>query len=499
MIPYNSKHSKDIREFSRDSNISLNQTFAYWSFKFLSTILRNLFRLILDFRVTILWVIAYVYLSKLSMALGISVLVAAALFFVGGFVGKIVGGKWAKLKHLHVVTPLISDATRSGRQRMARAEIEEAYRFFEHANIMKVDELVEMRVPARMFMDGEDWVIEVDRAVAGKTSEEIVKQVKAFKSVVNAVRVSSKSLPNGGIRLTLFVNDPLDAVHKINKPMKLSPDKMKVECAVNSFGETVTMQMGGKSGVLVGGEPGSGKTAGVLTFLIPLALSDYVNLSIIDGKGADDWSNYAPLCSDFVAGDEDLSEPLRVLEAQYNKMLARKDIMKGKIGNSNFWNVSAEDRLKAGLKAEVLVIDECQGLFEESGRSKDEKEMMSKIVRYSSALVKRGRSLGMITIFMSQKLDAKSIPTGIRDNCPVAMCFRVSNAVAESMALGATPDGVDVPSAVAIPADREGGAVIRGEKSREEVRFYYMEEAVIEKVINNRIKHLNKGNVSLTA
>jgi len=51
-------------------------------------------------------------------------------------------------------------------------------------------------------------------------------------------------------------------------------------------------------------------------------------------------------------------------------------------------------------------------------------------------LVKKGRSLGFLTILATQKSTGDSIPTSIRDVCPVLMSFAQTTAAAAVAALG---------------------------------------------------------------
>lgn len=107
-----------------------------------------------------------------------------------------------------------------------------------------------------------------------------------------------------------------------------------------------------------------------------------------------------------------------------------------------------QKRLKAGLKfwtdehnqkLQVVVLDECQVLFEPEGSSKEEKAAAEARKRLVTDLVRRGRSAGILVVLASQRLTADSIPTGIRDLCGVRAAGRVTRPEDAELILGRRP------------------------------------------------------------
>ncbi|MXI72589.1 hypothetical protein GR255_26950, partial [Mycobacterium tuberculosis] len=92
----------------------------------------------------------------------------------------------------------------------------------------------------------------------------------------------------------------------------------------------------------VAGVPGSGKTAGLTSFLLPVALSEDVELNIIDGKGGHDWAAYKPICAYYSNDDEDLQAMKDYLEAAVEDMRERVQTMPAKLGVANFWSASID-------------------------------------------------------------------------------------------------------------------------------------------------------------
>lgn len=334
-------------------------------------------------------------------------------------------------------------------------------------------------------------VLHVDEPIPGVPTSQLTNTLAKFTDHMNAVRTRVTRPSASSVLVEFYHVEPLDEPVVISEPLELDPKKMRITCAVNSLGEPVTLTLGDSSGMVIGGIPGSGKTAGATSFLLPLALSPYVDMSIIDGKGGEDWVNYRGAVSRFIKGDEDLVPIYEYIKQFNDEMYARLDGLKAKLGTSNFWNATPQQRLDAGVKLKLLVIDECQGVFQ-SRKDKTERDngmtdqvMISEITRMIEGLIKRGRSAGAFVILMTQKPTADSMPTAIRDNAGLRIAFHVQSQAAEQSILGVTSKDVpDMPSATKIPGERKGCAVLATETGEYEmVRFYYMPEQEQEKVL----------------
>lgn len=225
-----------------------------------------------------------------------------------------------------------------------------------------------------------------------------------------------------------------------------------------------------QSGVVVGGVPGSGKTAG-MTVIALVMLRAGAHLHIIDGKGGDDWAWISSAATSFARDDISVvHEMLLSVQAAMRRRLAS---MRTEYGTSNFWNISAADR----PPLEVIIIDECQTFFDAKSvpADKEAKQKAAEITAIATDLVKKGRSAGYLIFVMTQKPTADSIPTALRDNCGVRVCFRVATIEAAKAVLGDVPDGS--PSPVDIPRSRVGGAVIgRDDGTLAMCRFAYVSE-----------------------
>lgn len=347
-------------------------------------------------------------------------------------------------------------------------------------------------------------VLHVDEPITGVPTAQLTATVGKFADHMNAVRtrVARNGSNANSIAIEFYHIEPLDEPVVITEPLPLEPKKMKITCAVNSLGEAVTLTLGDASGMVIGGIPGSGKTGGATSFLLPLALSPYVDMSIIDGKGGEDWVNYSGVVSHFIKGDTDLVPIYDYIEKFSAQMYDRLNSLKAKLGTSNFWNATPEERLAAGVPLKLLVIDECQGVFQprklkvERENGMTDMDMIAEITRKVEDLIKRGRSAGIFVILMTQKPTADAMPTAIRDNAGLRIAFHVQTQASEQAILGVTPKDVPgMPSATTIPADRKGGAVLATDTGEYEmVRFYFMPEHEQERVLQAAAQGgLNQG------
>lgn len=334
-------------------------------------------------------------------------------------------------------------------------------------------------------------VLHLDKPIPGVPTAQAVTTLGKFTDHMNAVRTRTTRTGADRIQIEYYHQEPLDDSVVIHEPLAVDPKKMRITCAVNSLGDKVAITLGDASGMVIGGIPGSGKTAGATSFLLPLALSEHVDMSIIDGKGGEDWVNYRGVVSKFIKGDTDLV-PIYDYISQFSaQMYERLDTLKSKLGTSNFWNATPEQRLEAGVPLKLLVIDECQGIFQprklkvERENEMTDMDMIAEITRLVEDLIKRGRSAGIFVILMTQKPTADAMPTAIRDNAGLRIAFHVQTQAAEMAILGVSPKDVPgMPSAVSIPAHRKGGAVLATDTGDYEmVRFFYIPEADQERVL----------------
>jgi DNA segregation ATPase FtsK/SpoIIIE-like protein len=259
------------------------------------------------------------------------------------------------------------------------------------------------------------------------------------------------------------------------------PPPWSLLIGVSVAGDLVWVPLVDRGGVVCGGRPGSGKTAGIRSVLAPLLRSRHTQFACIDGKGGSDWAPFSDRCFASISVLDD-PEPavdlLRSLEAERKR---RVTVLPKLRGSSNFWSGGPGPE----LPLIVLVIDEAQAILDSSYHSKTDKTAQA-LVAEAQGLCKRlsalGRSAGLLTVVATQKPTSESIPSMVRDNATAAICFSVATRQAAEAVLGDKPDkafadDADPPSPIGLP---QGVAVVAmpGE-SLVKVRVPYIPEAVL--------------------
>lgn len=264
--------------------------------------------------------------------------------------------------------------------------------------------------------------------------------------------------------------NPLDDSIEIKASDLAQWDGKTVTYGLTEAGEPARLSYAQTSGIVVGGVPGAGKSAGATLLTLPLLASPKASVAIFDGKGGMDW-HWAERAASLYNNDCDLDLPTATEQLESLAQRCVDDLKSHPWSDSDpdFWHSEAS----ALHPFHLVVIDECQTLFDTTGRSKEDKALVERCKRAVATIVRKGRSAGWCVMLLTQKPTADSIPTNIRDNCVVRFALRVTTREAAEAVLGSIPDGDPRPTE--IPAPRRGGAVVQGEDGHtQSVRFAYL-------------------------
>jgi S-DNA-T family DNA segregation ATPase FtsK/SpoIIIE len=172
--------------------------------------------------------------------------------------------------------------------------------------------------------------------------------------------------------------------------------------------------------LLIGGEPGAGKSVALSTIVACAALDPSVHLTLLDGKHVElaPWANVAdrfvgPNQTDAVNALEELRD---IMDFRYATLAATK---KRKIARDD----------PEGLH--VVVIDELA--FYLRGGQKATRDTFSELLR---DLVSRGRAAGIIVVAATQKPSHEVVPTWIRDLFAFRLAMRCTSSDASDTILG---------------------------------------------------------------
>ena len=172
--------------------------------------------------------------------------------------------------------------------------------------------------------------------------------------------------------------------------------------------------------LLIGGEPGAGKSVALSTIVACAALDPSAHLTLLDGKHVElaPWANVAdrfvgPNQTDAVNALEELRD---IMDFRYATLAATK---KRKISRDD----------PEGLH--VVVIDELA--FYLRGGQKATRDNFSELLR---DLVSRGRAAGIIVVAATQKPSHEVVPTWIRDLFAFRLAMRCTSSDASDTILG---------------------------------------------------------------
>ena len=197
----------------------------------------------------------------------------------------------------------------------------------------------------------------------------------------------------------------------IHDPVYLGPDER---------GSAVSVTLAGRN-ILMGGEPGSGKSVALNNVVGHAALCEDVKLVLIDGKLVE-LLPWARIADEFVGNDAfQANTVLATLQAEMDR---RYEIL----ARSGKRKITKTDELPAIM----LVIDEL-AYFSVTAGTKDTQEAFIRLVR---DLVARGRAAGIIVVAATQRPSADIIPTSLRDLFAFRLAFRCTTDSSSDIILG---------------------------------------------------------------
>lgn len=181
-----------------------------------------------------------------------------------------------------------------------------------------------------------------------------------------------------------------------------------IHLGIDENGHRVALTLMYKN-LLVGGEPGSGKSSLVNTIVGHGALAPDCRLWLFDGKlvELDPWRGVA----DVFVGNDMTRALCKLRELQYEL-----DIRYAMLRKAGRRKIVRDD----GLDAILFVIDEL-ALYAATYGNKEEREEFVRILR---DIVARGRAAGIITLAATQRPSADIIPTSLRDLFSYRVAFR---------------------------------------------------------------------------
>jgi S-DNA-T family DNA segregation ATPase FtsK/SpoIIIE len=193
-----------------------------------------------------------------------------------------------------------------------------------------------------------------------------------------------------------------------------------IRLGIDEDGTTVEITLLDKT-LLVGGEPGSGKSGALNIVTAHAALATDCRLWLMDGKRVE-LGPWRPAADRFIGSD--LADAIAALEELRTFMDERYD----RLDDAHRRGIRRGD----GNDALVLVIDELAYYSATTG-DKRQREQFSILLR---DLVARGRAAGIIVVAATQRPSHDIIPTSLRDLFGYRLAFRCTTETSSDIILG---------------------------------------------------------------
>jgi len=282
---------------------------------------------------------------------------------------------------------------------------------------------------------------------------------------VREVRVEPEPGDAAFARVTLVRRDPFEAAAPLPWPNAAVEEASlwePIPVGVDEHGEPVSIRLAERN-VLIGGEPGAGKSAALSMLVATAALDPQARVWLLDGKLVE-LAAWAPVAERLAGPDGEqaislLRDVREEMEARYRELLAR-----------GLRKVPRED----GLPLHLVVCDELA--FYLTLPDKRQRQEFAELLR---DLVARGRAAGVIVVAATQKPGADVVPSALRDLFGFRLALRCNTPQASDTILGQgwASAGADASQ---IPGGQRGVGLLLAEDDRP-VRikgFYLADEDV---------------------
>ncbi|MGH3859971.1 FtsK/SpoIIIE domain-containing protein [Actinokineospora sp.] len=340
--------------------------------------------------------------------------------------------------------------------------------------------------PAPISREGNGWRADVDLPY-GVTVADILSRraqlASGLRRPLGCVWPEPAHDQHAG-RMVLFVSD-VDMSQAKPKPWPLasrgSADLFKpVPFGTDQRGRPVGLDLM-YSNLLIGAMPGAGKTFALRVLLLAAALDPTAELRLFELKGSGDLSTLEPVAHHYASGpdDETIEKTVLSLREVHKDLEVRAKTIsrlpRAQCPENKVTKELAANR-KLGLFPLVVAIDECQELFSHPEFGKEAGELCT-------AIIKRGRALGVILLLATQRPDKTSLPTAVSANVGVRFCLRVMGQLENDMILGTSMYQNGVRASTFTPKDKGIGYLVGASDEPQIARSAYIDNPNAEKII----------------
>ena len=242
--------------------------------------------------------------------------------------------------------------------------------------------------------------------------------------------------------------------------------------------------------IFIGGLPRRGKSFFQRLIALAAILDPYARVYCADGKGGKDWKAVSRVAHRYVAGAEDsalkafmgmLAELIGEMERRFALLNTLSDAIcpEGKL--------TPQIAQRYGMHPVFIVIDELQEFLSSLG--KDEKEAATEML---CRLARRAPAAGFVLVVASQRPDAISIPTKLREIITYRFSVQCVDKTSSDMVLGAGKASIGADASLLNETHLGVGVLVTGPTNFDTVKADYVDLPTLS-VLCERGRALRQG------
>jgi hypothetical protein len=297
---------------------------------------------------------------------------------------------------------------------------------------------------------------------------EDASEVLAGALRIRDVRVHRANEKASRAHVSLITRDPLSGTKSVGWPNRKAAQLSiwdPVPVGLDESGETACVRLPERN-LLMGGEPGAGKSVALSMFVATAALDPACRLWLFDGKLVElaPWRDFAVrnVGPDVSEANDVLRELRDEMDQRYELLLAsrRRKVVQGD-----------------GLPLEIVVCDELAMYL-----SVGDRKLRTEFTELMRDLVARGRAAGVIVLAVTQKPSHDVIPTSLRDLFGFRWALRCSTPQASDTVLGQGWASQGFSSSMIDPSQRGVGLLLHEGGLPVRVRAFHLSDDDLDEI-----------------
>ncbi|HZU73051.1 MAG TPA: FtsK/SpoIIIE domain-containing protein [Acidimicrobiales bacterium] len=312
------------------------------------------------------------------------------------------------------------------------------------------------------------------RVAGGATVTELAKSSEALAACfgAKAVRVARHPDHAGVALVSVLMTDPLSRPAPAWPWLRRPTTSLwePVPLGISEGGAPVCISLP-EHNLLLGGEPGAGKSGAINLLVAAAALDPMAQLWLLDGKLVElaAWRRAA-------AGSAgvDVWEAVELLRRVQTVMDAHYQVLLG----------AGLRKVRAGTGLHVVVVDELAHYL--TAPDKKARDAFTEVLR---DLVSRGRAAGIVVVAATQKPGSDVVPTSLRDLFGYRLAMRCSTAAASDTILGSGWATEGYSAASIDPATRGVGYLLHESGVPQLLRTHWLDDDAVA-TLATRAEHL---------